>query len=81
MPSSFVTPHPVFQALAPAAPDRAAAYRALVAEAIPDDLVADIRRATAGSYALGSRRFQEQISAMLGRRVVPGIPGRRRREG
>lgn len=47
---------------------------------MPDTLVTDIRRATAGSYALGSPRFPDQISTMLGRRVVPGEPDRRRRE-
>ena len=80
LPSTLVTPHETFRSLAPDAQSRAATYRDLVLQGMPDDLVTDIRRATAGSYALGSPRFQEQISAMLGRRVIPGVPGRRRRE-
>jgi putative transposase len=44
-----------------------------------DGTVDDIRRATAGSYALGSPLFQARVGAMLGRRVVPGVPGRPRR--
>ena len=80
LPSALLTPHEVFLALAPDATSRVAAYRALFAQALPGDVVAGIRRATAGSYALGGPRFQEQVGAMAGRRVVPGVPGRRRRE-
>lgn len=80
LPSDLVTPHETFLTLAPEATNRAAAYRELVLQGMPDELVTDIRSATAGSYALGSPRFQNQISRMLGRRVVPGVPGRRRRE-
>jgi len=79
-PSTLVTPHEVFLALGPDPESRAAAYRALFVRRMPGDVIADIRRATAGSHALGSPRFQEQVGAMLGRRVVPGVSGRRRTE-
>lgn len=79
LPSKLLTPHELFFALAADAPGRAAAYRSLFIEDMPETVIADIRRATAGSYALGSPRFQEQIGAMLGRRVAPGIPGRPRK--
>ena len=79
-PSSLLTPHEVFRALAPDARGRAEAYRELVLQGMAEDgTVDDIRRATAGSYALGSPLFQAQVGAMLGRRVVPGVPGRPRR--
>ena len=79
LPSKLLTPHELFFALAADAPGRAAAYRSLFIQDMPETVIADIRRATAGSYALGSPRFQEQIGAMLGRRVAPGIPGRPRK--
>jgi putative transposase len=79
LPSKLLTPHALFLALAPDAPGRAAAYRNLVVQDMPETVIADIRRATAGSHALGSPRFQEQIGAMLGRRVAPGVPGRPRK--
>ena len=80
-PSGLMTPHATFLSLAADAKSRAAAYRDFVVQGMPDDVIADIRRATAGSYALGSAGFQERVGAMLGRRVVPGIPGRPRRGG
>jgi putative transposase len=78
--SNLVAPHDVFVALASDPAARAAAYRGLVAEAMPRETLAAIRHATAGSYALGSARFQSEVAAMAGRRVVPGLPGRPQRE-
>jgi len=79
LPSTLMTPHETFLALAPDAQSRASTYRDFVVQGMSDDAIAEIRRATSGSYALGSQRFQEQVGAMLGRRVVLGIPGRPRR--
>jgi len=78
--STLVTPHEAFLAIAPDTAARCAAYRELAAQAMPDETLGAIRRATSGSYALGSTRFQHQVAAMLGRRVVPGVPGRRRQQ-
>jgi putative transposase len=79
LPSTLRTPHETFLALAPDAQSRASAYRDIVAQGMPGDVIAEIRPVTAGSYALGSPRFQAKVGPMLGRRVVPGIPGRPRR--
>jgi putative transposase len=38
--------------------------------------VDEIRRATNGNFVLGNSRFAEEIGVMLGRRTVPGKPGR-----
>ena len=48
---------------------------------IEPGMVDEIRQATSGNYALGTKRFQSQVEAALGRRAVPGKPGRPRKEG
>ena len=50
----------------------------------PAELPADIdaiRRTTQGNYVLGSRRFAEEVAAMLGRRTTPGRRGRPAKPG
>ena len=37
----------------------------------PDE-IDQIRKATNGNFALGAKRFQDEISIMLGRRAFPG---------
>lgn len=73
---TLVTPHALYQALGATAAERAAAYRALFQDVLPAELVEQIRAATNGNFALGHPRFQAEIAAALGRRVVPGKPGR-----
>lgn len=73
-----VTPHGLLLGLGTNGPVRRAAYRTLFDQPLADEAVTAIRRATAGNHALGSRRFAEEIARMLGRRVTPGRPGRRR---
>ena len=58
------------------AASRAAAYRELFRYELEPGLVDEIRRATNGNYALGNAAFAAQISKALGRRAVPGKPGR-----
>ncbi|RDH89853.1 MAG: hypothetical protein DIZ77_14900 [endosymbiont of Seepiophila jonesi] len=44
-----------------------------------DCIVDEIRKATNGNYALGNECFKKGAENMLARRVVPGKPGRPRK--
>jgi putative transposase len=72
-------PHPLYLALGVEPANRLAAYRELFRFELEPGLVDEIRRATNGNFALGSQLFGEQISAALGRRAMPGKPGRPRK--
>jgi putative transposase len=73
---SSVVPHADYLALAESDGARREAYRDLF-RAPPDaQLLAEIRSATNGNFALGSDRFQLEAAAALGRRVTRGKPGR-----
>ncbi|RLJ62655.1 transposase [Sulfurisoma sediminicola] len=73
-----LTPHPLYLALGRDDGERRAAYRELFRYELEPGLVDEIRRATNGNFALGSTAFQQQVTAMLGRRASRGAPGRRR---
>jgi putative transposase len=73
---SSVVPHADYLALAESDGARREAYRDLF-RAPPDaQLLAEIRSATNGNFALGSDRFRLEAAAALGRRVTRGKPGR-----
>lgn len=74
--SSLVTPHEHYRALGGNEAGRRLAYRALFKTDRDPEVLSDIRAATNGNYALGSQRFQDQVAAMLGRRVTYGKAGR-----
>ena len=76
---ALVTSHEVYDTLDSDARARRSAYRALVADALRDSMLAEIRDATNKGWALGSKRFREEILAGLGRRAQPAIRGRRPR--
>ena len=76
----LLVPHGHFLALGADSAARASAYRALFDSPIDDRVLAEIRTATHGHYALGDSRFQAQIEARLGRRVTARPPGRPRRD-
>jgi putative transposase len=59
---------------------RQAAYRELFRHQLDPGIIAEIRTATNGNYALGSTKFQAQVAEMLGRRVTQGKPGRPRKQ-
>jgi putative transposase len=59
--------------------NRLEAYRGLFKAQIDDDAMNEIRSATNGNYVLGSVRFQQEIERVLGRRVVKGNAGRRKK--
>lgn len=64
---TLVSPHAEYLALGTDAKGRACAYRELFDDAMPDDLVAEIRRYLQQQKALGSDRFQSWVEARTGR--------------
>lgn len=74
--NALVQPHECYLALGASAPERQAAYRELFRYELDPGMIDRIRSATNGNFALGDNRFAAQVSATLGRRVVPGKPGR-----
>jgi REP-associated tyrosine transposase len=73
----LLTPHPLYLALGGTAPKRRAAYRALCRQALPNDDIEALRRATNGGWALGDRAFRDRVAASSGRRTTPLERGRR----
>jgi putative transposase len=72
----WLVPHPEYLALGRKVEARIACYRNLFSQDIDPALVAEIRTATNGNYALGNDRFKTEIERMLERRVRPGKAGR-----
>jgi putative transposase len=66
-PDLLVTPSPTLLALAGDPAARATAYRALFDEALPDDVIAEIRLYLQQQRALGTDRFRAQVEAKLKR--------------
>ena len=67
--SALVTPHDGYNALGETPEQRAAAYRRLFQFELDEEVLKEIRIAANGGFALGNRRFKDEISVMLGRRV------------
>ena len=74
--TNIVIPHQHYRALGNTESERQEAYKELFRTDIDPDVVKQIREATNGNYALGSKRFQAHIEATLGRRAIRGKPGR-----
>ena len=55
-------------------------YRQLFRVQLESSMINEIRSATNGNYALGSDRFKAQVAEVLGRRVIPGKPGRPKKD-
>ena len=72
----WLTPHAEYLALGENENSRLASYRGLFDIAVDPNLLAEIRTATHGNYALGDERFKTEVSSMLKRRVTRGNPGR-----
>lgn len=72
----LLTARAEYSALGTCAESRREAYRALVAQALPDEDIAAIRLYVQRQQALGTPRFQHAIGEMLGRRAGPGRNGR-----
>lgn len=77
----IVTPHADYLRLGSDGCARRAAYRALFRGGMPAALLDEIRRATNGGYVLGDDRFKAELTERLGRRVIPGTPGRPKKAG
>ena len=60
---------------------RQEAYRELFRQELEPGLIDQIRRATNGNFSVGNALFAAEITAALGRRAVPGQPGRPRKQG
>ena len=56
--SKVITPHEHYRTLGRSEEARREAYRALFKSDLDPEVLRDIRAATNGNYALGSRRFQ-----------------------
>lgn len=76
--SKLLTPHSLYTSLGRNEVSRKASYRELFRYHLDPGLIDEIRTATNGNYAAGSSQFQMQVSAALGRRVIPGRSGRPR---
>jgi putative transposase len=76
----LITPHERYDAIGATPDERQRAYRALVAAAIPDATLDEIRRATNTGWALGGQRFRDEVAALLARRTQPATRGARPRK-
>ena len=72
----LVSPHALYLALSADPESRQAAYRALFAQGLGDDLLATLRDSVQRGWVPGSDRFRAEIAAALGRRVEPPRRGR-----
>lgn len=76
---ALVKTHPLYEALGLDAAARQVAYRELFRHELEPTLVDEIRRATNGNFILGNEHFAMQMSSAIGKRVIPGKPGRPRK--
>jgi putative transposase len=74
--NAFIRPHPLYTGLGRDTGLRQEAYRELFRYQLDPGLVDQIRTATNGGFVLGTKRFQQEIASMLGRRTWRGSPGR-----
>lgn len=72
----LLNPHACYLALGHDPTSRAMAYRGLFDEALPDDMVAEIRCYLKQQRALGSDRFHAWVEARTGRFATARPPGR-----
>lgn len=73
---ALVTPHPLYESLGKTNHERQTNYQELFRHELDHGIIQEIRSNTNGNYTLGNDRFKIEIAAALGRRVVPGKPGR-----
>jgi len=75
-----LTPHELYHALGPNAPERQAAYRALFRAHLDREAIDDMRRALNQNQPLGNERFYARIEQMTGVRRETKPRGRPRKE-
>ena len=78
--SDLITHHVLYRHLGHDDAERQFAYRELFRHELEPGEIDKIRKATNGNFALGTIRFADEISKMLGRRVTPGKAGRPRKK-
>ena len=76
---ALVTPHERYLTLAADARSRQSAYRAFFDVGLSDSTLDSIRDATKGGWALGSKRFRDEVAALLARRTQRAPKGRPRK--
>ena len=76
--NALLTPQDEYWRLGKNDEERREAYRALFKAHLEPERLDEIRDATNGNFALGSKRFQQQIESALGRRAIRGVSGRPR---
>ena len=74
--SALLTPQDEYRRLGKNDEERREAHRALFKSHMEPEQVDEISDATNGNFALGSKRFQQQIESVLGRRAIRGVSGR-----
>ena len=67
----LVTPHETYSGLGVDARAQCAAYRSLFDTPVAEPTLGAIRDATNRGWALGSKRFRDEIAALLRRRTLP----------
>jgi putative transposase len=72
----LITHHVLYQALGQKEDERQSNYRELFRHELEPGEMEKTRKATNGNFAMGTNRFTEEISEILGRRVTPGQAGR-----
>ncbi len=77
--SKVITQHQHYRVLGRSEEARREAYWALFKTELDPEVLGNIRAATNGNYALGSRRFEAEVAAMVGRRVTRARQGALRR--
>jgi len=73
---TLVTPHEHYETLGRDTLGRLSAYRALFGDVLPDATLDEIRSATNSGWALGSKKFRDEVSTLLARRAQPALKGR-----
>ena len=73
-----VSPHPLYEALAPSRADRRRIYRQLFQDSVDDGQLRDIRQSLNRGLVLGRSDFKEIVASVTGRRTRPGRAGRPR---
>ena len=76
----LVSPHECYAALGRSSNERQIAYRDVCHDALPDAILREIRDATRRGWALGTRRFRDEVASLLARRTQPATRGRRPRK-
>lgn len=77
--SELLTQHETYEAIGEAPLMRQQAYRALCGEALDDDTLEKIRRATKSNLAFGCETFTSQMADLIGRSMTPRDGGRPRK--